>query len=389
MGFHRASNFIRSEERMKFFCRLHVLPPSAHTSLMKTTTIRILHCITDGDIGGAGILLTYLLSNSHHPHLQYAVALPQDSALLPRLQKDCPHVTLLPLPLSCRSAAIGDLPRFMSCIFHFRPHVLHTHGAFFARVAGLLTPPFPYVLFSKHCLFPTPLSWLQPLTSHAALATADAAKELLVKEGYPPRRILTVPNAVPPPPLLHRPCPLPEGKLLVGFCGRLAPDKNPALLLRIAGRLAHDDRFLFVYIGSGSLEPSLQLQALRLQLQRKVIFFGHTSTPALPLSGLFALINTSVLSETCSLAVGEALALGVPVLAAPIGGNGQLIRHGQNGFLYPADSACACARYLTRMADDKALYAKLRRGAAQGATLRTAAHMARDYENFYRRLCRP
>ncbi len=369
---------------------------------MKRKTIRVLHCITDRHVGGAGILLVNLMKNADHTRFHYGIVLPSDSLLFPLLQKT--PALLFPMPLHEKSLSFADFLLYAAAIRHFRPDILHTHGSLTARLSSVASPldGMPFCLFTKHCVFESmrsrhlllgrALSFLTSFCTHAVIATAPCAAVLLAKEGVPPSRILTIENGISD---LKTPteteknaflCEIGgEEKLIVGFCGRLEADKNPRLVLSIAKRLLDDDRFLFLFIGDGAERKMLRKCAQKMHLTN-VRFIGYRRDASLPQSVLFAALNTSTRSETTNLALLEAAHFGVPLLAADCGGNKTLIRPGENGFLYPPNNADIAAAYLRKMASSPRLYARLQGGAKRVADRHSAKKMTTAYEFFYRHL---
>ena len=59
----------------------------------------------------------------------------------------------------------------------------------------------------------------------------------------------------------------------------------------------------------------------------------------------------------------EALAVGTPVIATRTGGVAEVVRHGENGLLVPSQDPAALAATLAGLAADRALLARLSRGA--------------------------
>jgi glycosyltransferase involved in cell wall biosynthesis len=85
-------------------------------------------------------------------------------------------------------------------------------------------------------------------------------------------------------------------------------------------------------LSSGPLESKLRTQAVELGLASKVIFTGHVSDvrPYLEVADLFVMSSDK---EGLPLSLGEAMAYGVPCIATDVGGNKEIVSHGQTGLL--------------------------------------------------------
>jgi glycosyltransferase involved in cell wall biosynthesis len=145
--------------------------------------------------------------------------------------------------------------------------------------------------------------------------------------------------------------------------GRLAAEKGVERIVeafRIASASLPADSIRLVIAGSGPREASLRASA-----PRDVMFLGYLDrTRDLP--ALYASSDAFVfasLTETLGLVVLEAMASGLPVIAAPVGGVADHLRDGVNGLAYPPGDAEAMAAALVRLVLDRALARALGSGA--------------------------
>ncbi len=154
--------------------------------------------------------------------------------------------------------------------------------------------------------------------------------------------------------------------LSIGILARLRPFKVPDSLVEdIVSWNVPGATWLIA--GDGQLRPSLEADAARLGQQARVRFAGHVEREFVPafLAGLDVLchpVTPSVL-DTNPIAVIEALAAGVPVVAERRGGLPALIEHERNGLL--ADSAEEMGVLLHRLAADRPLVRRLAVGARE------------------------
>ncbi|MBL1077422.1 glycosyltransferase family 1 protein [Nocardia sp. 2] len=140
----------------------------------------------------------------------------------------------------------------------------------------------------------------------------------------------------------------PHGELLVGYIGRLAPEKELELLahLRTVGGIR------LVIVGGGPEEKRLR------KLLPDAAFLGvlHGDELAAAYASLDVFVHTGR-HETYCQAAQEALASGVPVVAPASGGPIDVVTPG-TGFLYPPGDADAMVNLVRRLVSDPALRAK-------------------------------
>ncbi|NOQ61221.1 glycosyltransferase [Mycolicibacterium fortuitum] len=118
----------------------------------------------------------------------------------------------------------------------------------------------------------------------------------------------------------------PEGRPIVGFVGRLAPEKHVERLAALAGR----DDLQLVVVGDGVDRAKLQT------VLPTAVFTGELHGPAL--AAAYASMDVFVHPgehETFCQAVQEAMASGLPVIAPDAGGPRDLVAPYRTGLLLP------------------------------------------------------
>lgn len=120
----------------------------------------------------------------------------------------------------------------------------------------------------------------------------------------------------------------PDGKPIVGFVGRLAPEKH---VERLAA-LAHDDALQLVVVGDGVDRPKLQ-SALPTAVFTGALY-GDQLVAAYASMDVFVHPGEH---ETFCQTVQEALASGLPVIAPDAGGPRDLVSPMHTGLLLPVD----------------------------------------------------
>jgi glycosyltransferase involved in cell wall biosynthesis len=140
-----------------------------------------------------------------------------------------------------------------------------------------------------------------------------------------------------------RPAPnwLPEPPLLVAL-GRLAEEKAYDVLLRAHARArASGLQHSLVIVGEGPERQALETLAAELDVSDTVLMPGFITNP-LPIVASASLFCLPSRSEGWARALAEALALGVPVVAANcVSGPAEILQDGRFGSLVPVDSVPA------------------------------------------------
>jgi glycosyltransferase involved in cell wall biosynthesis len=152
---------------------------------------------------------------------------------------------------------------------------------------------------------------------------------------------------------------LPLEAPVVGFVGRLAAQKNPALLVHAAAQLAGEHPDLHtVLMGDGPLAPGLRGQIQQLSLTDCVHLSGHQRRAASVMAALNLLVLPSEY-EGCPYAPLEAMRAGVPVVASDVVGNRDVVLHSRTGLLFPPGDASLLAAAISLVLGDPVLGTRL------------------------------
>jgi glycosyltransferase involved in cell wall biosynthesis len=138
----------------------------------------------------------------------------------------------------------------------------------------------------------------------------------------------------------------------------------------------------FVIAGGGALLQKLRESATELGLANQVSFPGYIARDEVPALletfDAFCYVTSSAL-ECCPLAILEAMAAGVPVVAEARGGIPEIVVDGENGLL--ANSMSQIGNHLRRLRDDEALRERLARGARATAENFSLANQTAAYRD--------
>ena len=193
----------------------------------------------------------------------------------------------------------------------------------------------------------------------ARLYRADPARIRVVTPGVDARRFAPRPRARPGMTAL--------------YVGRLQPHKGPDVAIRAVAEALRIDpgldlRLSLVGGPSGGGAGDLRLLARDLGIEERVELLPPIPHEELP--GLYASADVVLMpsrSESFGLVALEAQAVGVPVIAAAVGGLRQLVRHGESGYLVEGHDPRAYAERILELARDPELAGRLSAGAVARA----------------------
>ena len=338
--------------------------------------IKILHFITDTNIGGAGNLLCQQINGLNQSQFHIFVALPRGSALIKKLN---------PLPCEIiqykcganQSFSIKSIIESIRIINKIQPDIVHSHGSLSSRIAALILQ-IPCRVFTRHCSPQAPkimknslIKWMfgtaNNTLSTSIVATAECAKQSLIETGCKKDKITTIINGVAPLRILddeekhflRAKYGLTKENFVISYFARLEEGKGHKCLLKAAKlcQKKYPD-FRFFIVGTGTQESELKEYSNLLKINDIVQFIGFCDDVA-PIFNITDLnVNCSYISETSSLSLSEGMSLGIPSVVSDIGGNPYMIKHEQNGLVFPAQNSKELARAIVRLYCDKELYQK-------------------------------
>lgn len=262
------------------------------------------------------------------------------------------------------------IPRLRAYIKRGGFDVVHTHGArgmFMGNTAAWLARS-PIIITTFHEFSQPPLitSRLHTLyvrienflaracTTHTITCSDAVRQDVIEKRGLPPEKVTRIYNALNPnlfaAPVdserstqLRRTLGLTDDDLMIGAVGRLNPVKGQDHLIRAAPAILETvPQAKIIFAGSGPFLDDLQALARRLGVEKHIIFAGDVADIHLFYHALDVLAHPS-LSETFGLVVLEAMACGVPVVAAAGGALPELLAFGPNSIAVPPGDSAALA----------------------------------------------
>ena len=372
--------------------------------------LRVAHVVLSLDVGGLERIVVDLIRCGRVLGQDMAVVCLERRGTLAAMAKAAgAEISCVDKPPGRRPVTVGHLREVFQ---RLRPDIIHTHqiGALYyagpaARRAGVRA--VVHTEHINHSAKRTGLMDRAKLRLLWAIAGRHARRFFGVSEdiieaagsfGIVPRKKLAVvqngidtstfnatPEALAEALRAFKLLGIPDHAKVVGTVGRLAEVKRHDLLIRGFARSAVDrpDACLVV-VGDGPDRSALESLVKSLGMDGRVHLVGYLEHPESLLRGMDIFALASRL-EGLPLAILEAWAAGVPVVASSVGGVPALIDHGRTGLLFDSGDETTLARHLSDLMADPARARRI----GEAGRVRVVAEfdsgiMAAAYDRHYR-----
>lgn len=361
--------------------------------------LKIIHVITDKNIGGAGRWLLNFLEFYDREDFEVKVILPVDSLLAPEIEKLNTEIICIEdlQEASYDKEAVGKFRKVFSAE---KPDVVHTHASLAARMAAK-AESVPLTVNTKHCMEDLSVGFIKKQLRKSVtrkytdlvIAVSEAVRDSLIEGGCPEKMVRTVYNGVKP--MKKRP----DGEVLafresfglsnddfvVGMAARLEDIKDYDTFIRAADEVkSRDENIKFLIMGTGSEEERLKDLANTLNLRGTLTFTGFVSDMELAMNALNLNVLTSK-SEAISLSVIEGMTLGLPSVCSDTGGIPEAVDDGVTGELFPVGDARALGEKIISLKNDQVKREKYSENAKKTALKKFSPEkMCRETEKLYR-----
>jgi len=369
--------------------------------------IRVLEVLASGAVGGGSTHLRGLATGLDPERFDLLVVCSDDGPLAADLEQAGLRVERVPMT---RTVNPGAMVRLAGLMRRHPSQIVHYHGT----RAGLAAAPAAALmgvpgLYTVH-------GW--SFHSRGSRLQEDAARSIEQVIARMSRRVICVshadrhtglsagilqgpasaviPNGIDP----ERFSPQPQVRAhmrqelgvrpeeaLFGLFGRLTRQKGQRTFLLAARRVL--DRFghaRFVLVGDGEDRPMLEALKAELGLGDRVIFTGFRPDVPELLNALDAFVLPS-LWEGLPIALLEAMAVGVPVIASSVDGSAEVIQPGTSGLLVPAQDVASLVAAMDALLETPALAERLAKAGLERVRHHyTLAAMVRSTERMYRDL---
>jgi glycosyltransferase involved in cell wall biosynthesis len=273
--------------------------------------------------------------------------------------------------------------RLSRVIRQYSPDVVHAHDAHAVSVAALALSlgsreARPPLVVSRRVDFHVrgnSFSRWKYGQVDRFIAASEAIHHMLVSDGFPPERIVTVHEGVDieriegtSPAPLHQELWLPTHAPIVGNIAALVPHKGQRFLIDAVPMVLREvpDARL-VILGEGELRTALERQVADLRLEKHVFLPGFRADAIAALRAFDIFVMSSV-TEGLGTSLLDAMAAAKPIVATRAGGIPEVVSEGETGFLVEPRDRAGMAAAIVRLLRDEEL--RRRCGAAGLARVR-------------------
>ncbi len=354
-------------------------------------SLRVLHVITRLTLGGSSENTVASIGALQRAGWDCALAVSFRESDGPSLEDARRRgVRLIDVPALGREVAplrdMAALRQLLRVIAHERPAIVHTHtskagfvgrlAARLARTPAVIHQPHGHIFYGyygrRKTAFFIALERRAALWTDRIITLTDRGIEEHLARGIGRRaQFVSVPSGVPTERLRASAPSRAEARARLGVgaaayvvaaLGRFVPIKGFDLLVEALPRVLEGvPAACLLLIGDGPERPALEARAAALGVAARVRVTGPVADAASCLAAADVLAAPSR-NEGMGRAIVEAMALGLPVVGATVGGIPAVIADGACGRLVPPDDPTALARALIELGRDAPL--RLTLGAA-------------------------
>lgn len=329
--------------------------------------VRLLHLITRLPIGGAERLILGILRNLDAEQFESVVCCIQDRGELAE-EAEALGIPVIALDLMQRGGHDRQVvPALRKVMREQRIDLVHTHlyhanlyGRLAARREGIPVIASVHNTYKKRKWYRHLINrWLARKTYVVTAGSADVERDLLDVDRLPKTKVVRLPNSIDLA-RVETSLSVTDAKqrygfapsdLVIGTVGRVEEQKGQAFLLEAFATLRRrpeGDNLKLLLVGDGRLLPQLKETAERLGIAQACSFPGNIAKLAEVYRAIDIFVMPS-LWEGLSLAMLEAMAAGLPIVATEVGGARDVLGENQWGLLVPAHDSAALALAITRL----------------------------------------
>lgn len=314
---------------------------AADEKYQATGRINVLEVLGNAIVGGMENHVGNLIGNLPADEFSVTVLCPFESAYTRMLRQRGCAVYIAPLRDDPPWRSIEMIAGLVSScrIDLIHAHLMNAHTV--SAIAGTLTDTPTVATLHGMSLQPQEISVARMTGTHMVVVCREAWSQAIAV-GLAAEKLTLIPNGVDlerfrpgcaSPSRLRDTITVGQTDFLVGFVGRLAWEKGPDKFVKAAEHILRQlPDVHFVLVGTGSMEKELALAIERAGVAGRVHMVGVWRDPADVYPALDLMLHTSR-ADAMPLALLEAMACGVPVIAISVGGVPELVEAGETGIL--------------------------------------------------------
>ncbi len=327
--------------------------------------MKVLHIESGRHLYGGALQVVMLIDGLTRRGVECHLACPIGSAIADAAR---PHAAAVHETVMRGDVDVATFFRLRQLIRKIRPDVVHLHsrfgtdiwGALAARVEGVA------VVHSRRVDNTEPVFWvgLKYRLYDKVVAISNGIREVLLGEGLPPAQVVCVHSAVDTQ--TYRPgrgdmawfCQefgLQDGDVTVAMVAQFIVRKGHRTLLdALPAVLAKHPQTRVLFFGQGPQEEAMRQLVQERQLGTSVQFAGFRQDMARVLPCLDVVAHPAM-TEGLGVALLQAAACGVPIVASRTGGIPEIVQPGETGELVEPGNVAQLTSALLRLLDDEAL----------------------------------
>ena len=262
-----------------------------------------------------------------------------------------------------------DLPsifRIIRLIREERVDIINTHSgrdSLLAGISGRLSAGKPYIVRTRHLSLPITSRFTYSVLPHHVVTVSESVRRYLIDTGVPEGKITAIPTGIDVGRFipgkgdggLREELALPPDVPVIGTIAIFRFKKGHRILLEAVPEILKViPDAVFVFAGDGPQRGNIEGKIRELGLGEKVRLLGlRNDIPAvLEAVDVFVL---PTLEEALGTSFLEAMAMQKPVIGCNVGGVGEVIHHGVNGYLIEPGDTGSLAEAVVRILRDGGL----------------------------------
>lgn len=359
--------------------------------------IKVLHVLTDTNIGGAGTYIANYIKNYDASKVEPTVLVPRNSLAIKLFEGGCKIIEADIAP--DKSLDIPSVKVIRNYIKRGGYDIVHAHGSASARIAakGVCKS-----VFTKHTLSAARSGvkgmidkMLYRFTGGYAIAVSEAAAQNLAELGFNKNKIFTVCNGVSdmgvPTDEKRAECKRSFGidpsEYVIGCMARFSPEKDYATLIRAAAKVCNErDDVTFLLCGAGNTLDEMKALAKELGISRKCVFAGMVIDPQRAYNAMDLYCITS-LAESFGQSLVEAWSSYLPSVTTDAKGFCEISTDGETSLICEKGNADQIADAILTLYSDKEKADRIaKNGNARFNGLFTAKTFAKNIETVYEKI---